>query len=278
MRSGVSQIYIVNQDLTGLTPLTNMEEGACQPTWSPDGSQIVFTSPCRGRGDFHETAYKDSSLYIMNADGSGQKPLTSIPGSDFDPAWSPDGKRIAFTSLRDGNKDIYVLTIESGAIVRLTTVSGDVQENSQPAWSPFGNQIVYTVKRFGAYQIWVMSDTGQGNVQVARSGQQFWDYLPVWTPDGTTILFSQKDAGLLSRAWLMSIRYEDRESKDPTRLDLPRPIEDVEFSPDGTLIVFEGSDSEGNKDIYIMTASGDNRTRITNDPTVDFDPTWRPIP
>lgn len=278
MRSGVPQIYIVNQDLTGLTPLTNMEEGACQPTWSPDGSQIVFTSPCRARGDFYETAYKDSSLYIMNADGSGQKPLTPIPGSDFDPAWSPDGKRIAFTSLRDGNKDIYVLTIESGAIVRLTTVSGDVQENSQPAWSPFGNQIVYTVKRFGAYQIWVMSDTGQGNVQVARSGQQFWDYLPVWTPDGTTILFSQKDAGLLSRAWLMSIRYEDRESKDPTRLDLPRPIEDVEFSPDGTLIAFEGSDSEGNKDIYIMTASGDNRTRITNDPTVDFDPTWRPIP
>jgi Tol biopolymer transport system component/serine/threonine protein kinase len=278
MRSGVSQIYLINADLTGLTPLTNMEKGACQPTWSPDGSQIVFISPCTSRGEFYNTAYKDSTLYVMNADGSGQKPLMNSPGSDYDPAWSPEGKRIAFTSLRDGNKDIYVLNIETGAIVRLTTVSGDVQENSQPAWSPFGNQIVYTAKRVGAYQVWVMSDTGQGNAQVARSGQAFWDYLPVWSPDGTTILFSERDSQLVSRAWLMSIRYEDRESKDPSRLDLPRPVEDVEYSPDGNWIVFEGMDGEGNRDIYIITTSGGNRTRITNDPSTDFDPTWRPTP
>ena len=214
----------------------------------------------------------------MNADGSGQKPLTVVPGSDFDPDWSPDGKRIAFTSLRDGKKDIYVLTLESGAITRLTTVTGDVQENSQPSWGPFGNQIVYTVKRVNAYQVWAMSDTGQGNVQIARSGQQFMDYLPVWTPDGSTILFSQRDVGVASRPWLMSIKYEDRETKDPTRVDLPRPVEDVEFSPDGLWMVFEGMDNDGNRDIYIMTASGGSRTRITNDPSVDFDPSWRPTP
>jgi len=277
-RLGVPQIYIVNLDLTDLTPLTNMDEGACQPAWSPDGSQIVFISPCKGRGEFFDNTYNNSSLYIMNADGSGQKPLTTVPGSDYDPDWSPDGKRIAFTSLRDGNKDIYVLILETGAIERLTTVAGDVQENSQPSWSPFGNQIVYTVKRFNAYQIWVMSDTGQGNVQIVRSGQQFWDFLPVWAPDSETILFSQKDAGIVSRPWLMSIRYEDRESKDPIRLDLPRPIEDVEFSPDGAWMTFEGMDNEGNRDIYIMTTTGGNRTRITVDPNVDFDPSWRPTP
>jgi len=276
-RSGVPQIYIVNLDLTGLTPLTNMDEGACQPTWSPDGSQIVFISPCLSRGEFFDNTYNNSSLYIMNADGSGQKPLTVIPGSDYDPDWSPDGKRIAFTSLRDGKKDIYVLTLESGAIVRLTTVAGDVQENSQPAWSPFGNLIAYTVKRVGAYQVWAMSDTGQGNTQIARSGQEFWDFLPVWAPDGETILFSQRNVGP-SRPWLLSIRYEDRATKDPTRLDLPRPIEDVEFSPDGAWLAFEGMDNDGNRDIYFMTVSGGNRTRLTVDPNVDFDPAWRPIP
>ena len=275
-RSGAPQIYIVNLDGTGLTPLTNIKDGACQPTWSPDGSQIAFISPCRIRGDVTENAYKDSSIYVMNADGSGQKPLTVVPGSDFDPDWSHDGRRIAFTSLRDGKKDIYVLTIESGAITRLTTVSGDVQENSQPSWAPFGNQIVYTVKRVNAYQIWVMSDTGQGNVQIARSGQQYIDYLPVWTPDSSTILFSQRDAGVVSRAWLMSIKYEDREAKNPTRIDIPRPVEDVEFSPDGLWLVFEGMDNDGNRDIYFMTASGGSRTRLTNDPAVDFDPAWRP--
>jgi len=277
-RSGTPQIYTINLDMTDMSLLTNMDEGACQPTWSPDGSQIAFISPCRARGDFTETLYKDSSIYVMNADGTGQKPLTTVPGSDFEPAWSPDGKRIVFTSLRDGKKDIYLLTVETGAIVRLTTVAGDVQENSQPSWSPFGNQIVYAVKRFNAYQIWVMSDTGQGNVQIARSGQRYSDFLPVWMPDGETILFNQKDAGVVSRPWLMTIRYEDRESKDPTRLDLPRPIEDVEFSPDGMWIVFESMDNGGNRDIYFMTISGGNRTRLTFDPAVDFDPSWRPTP
>lgn len=276
-RSGLPQIYLINTDLTGLTLLTNIDEGACQPSWSPDGMQIVFISPCQARGEFFETIYKDSSIYVMNADGSAQKPLTTA-GSDFDPAWSPDGKHIAFTSLRDGKKDIYLLTIETGAIVRLTTVDGDIQENSQPSWSPFGNQIVYTVKRLNAYQVWAMSNTGQGNVQIARSGQRLWDFLPVWMPGGETIIFNQRDAGVASRPWLMSIRYEDRESKDPTRLDLPGPIEDVEFSPDGLWIVFEGASNDGNRDIYIMTVSGGNRTRLTIDPSADFDPSWRPIP
>jgi Tol biopolymer transport system component len=278
-RSGIPQIYLVNLDQTGLTLLTNMDDGACQPSWSPDGSQIVFISPCLARGEFYENTYNNSSLYVMNADGSGQKPLTTVPGSDFDPDWSPDGKRIAFTSLRDGKKDIYVLTLESGAIVRLTTVSGDVQENSQPSWSPFGNQIVYTVKRFNAYQVWVMSDTGQGNAQIARSGQQYWDFLPIWMPDGETILFSQRDAEGASRPWLMSIRYEDRESKDPTRLtDYPRPIEDIEISPDGQWVAFESTDNDGNRDIYFTIISGGNKTRLTIDPAVDFDPSWRPRP
>jgi Tol biopolymer transport system component len=277
-RSGVPQIYIVNLDLTDLTPLTNLNEGACQPTWSPDGIQIVFTSPCLGRGEFLDTMYSNSSLYIMNADGSGQKPLTTVPGSDFDPDWSPDGRRIAFTSLRDGKKDIYVLTLETGAIERLTTVAGDVQANSQPTWSPFGNQIVYTVKRVNTYQVWAMSDTGQDNAQIARSGQQFWDFLPVWAPDSETIFFSQRNANVVSRPWLLRIRYEDRELKDPMRLDFSRPIEDIEFSPDGAWLVFEGMDNDGNRDIYFMTVSGGNRTRLTVDPSVDFDPTWRPIP
>jgi Tol biopolymer transport system component len=278
-RSGIPQIYIMNIDMTGLSLLTNMEEGACQPSWSPDGRQIVFISPCRVRGDFTESTYRDSSLYVMNADGTNPKPLTTVPGSDFEPAWSPDGKHIAFTSLRDGKKDIYLLTVDNGAIVRLTTVNGEVQENSQPSWSPFGNQIVYVVKRFNAYQIWVMNDAGEGNVQVARSGQRYSDFLPVWMPDGETIVFNQKDAGIVSRPWLMSIRYEDRESKDPARLDFPKPIEDIEFSPDGLWILFEGLDNtDGNRDIYYMTVSGGNRTRLTIDPAVDFDPTWRPTP
>jgi serine/threonine protein kinase/Tol biopolymer transport system component len=274
--SGIPQIYLVNLDASGLTQLTSMEGGACQPDWSPDGLKIVFISPCPARAEFNETLYKDSSLYVMNADGTDIQLLAV--GAGFDPAWSPDGKRIAFTSLRDGKKDIYVLALESGAVTRLTTATGDVQENSQPAWASGGDRLVYVVKRFNAYQVWVMNDAGEGKVQVARSGQSYSDFLPTWMPDNETILFSQKAASGPSRSWLMSIRYTDIASKNPTRLNLPRPIEDVDISPDGIWVVFESADDTGNRDIYLMMLGGGSRTRLTTDPAVDFDPAWRPSP
>ncbi len=276
MRAGLPQIYLINTDGTGLQLITKMDNGACQPSWSSDGSQLVFTSPCPSRGEVNDSLYNNSSLYIINADGTGLKTLTTTPGSAYDPAWSPDGKQIAFTSLRDGRKEIYTLNVDSGAVTRLTNSTGDV-ENSQPAWSPLGNRIAYVVKRFGAYQVWVMSDTGQDNVQVAHSGQQLWDYLPVWFPDGQTIIFDEKNIDTATLPMLMSIRYDDRDTKDPTKLELPKPMEDVEFSPDGLWIIFESTGEDGNRDIYFSTISGGNRFRLTNDPKVDFDPTWRPL-
>ncbi|HEX9838248.1 MAG TPA: protein kinase [Anaerolineales bacterium] len=273
-RSGVPQIFLSNADGTALSQLTNIENGACQPSWSPDGSQLVFTSPCSRRGEFFETAYKESSLHLINADGTGQKPLTTVPGSDFEPAWSPDGRQIAFTSVREGNKQIYALDVNSLAITRLTDASADI-ESSQPAWSPDGNLIVYTVKRVGTYQVWVMTDTGQENIQIARSGQALWDFSPVWSRDGN-IFFNQRRSAP-SRPWLMKMAYGDLEL-EPVRLNFPTPIEDVEFSPDGLWLVFEGKDnSTGNWDIYFMTVAGSGRTRLTNDPALDFDPSWRPI-
>ena len=274
-RSGLPQIYLINIDGTGLRLLTSMEGGACQPSWSPDGLRLVFISPCRERGEFFNNTYNDASLYLINVDGTGLRPLTAVPGSDFDPAWSPDGIRIAFTSLRDGTKDIYVLTLQSGNVTRLTTVAQPIQENSQPAWSPFGNQLAYTVKRFGAYQVWAMSDSGESQVQIARSGQSLWDYLPTWGPDGETVIFNQRNLGP-GLPWLMSIRYEDRDSKKPVKLAFQPPIEDVQFSPDGLWIVFESTNGNGNRDIYFSTVTGNDLTRLTNDPFDEFDPAWRP--
>ena len=274
-RSGVPQIYMSNVDGTDLVQITSTDHGACQPSWSPDGSQLVFISPCLRRVDSPRESYTDTSLFLINADGTGLKQLTNVPGADFEPDWSPDGKQIAFTSIREGNKEIYLLDVDSLAAIRLTQPDVNV-ENSQPAWSPDGKQMAYLVKRVGTYQVWIMSDIGQENAQLIRSGQSLWDYAPAWSADGKVILFNQRPANnILTRPWLMSFQYPN--GGGATRLNIQTPIEDVEFSPDGLWLVSEGRDAEGNRDIYFTTVTGGNRTRLTTDLAVDFDPTWRPL-
>jgi dipeptidyl aminopeptidase/acylaminoacyl peptidase len=152
-RSGVPQLYV--SDVVGQTivPVTNLPDGACQPAWSPDGLRLVFVSPCRvspvGRPlDISEGPAPDTALYIVNADGSGLVALPTAPGGDSEPAWSPEGQRIAFTSLRDGRPLIFVLDLIDQSVARLTE-PGAVRSARQPAWSPFGNQIVFTKKRVG---------------------------------------------------------------------------------------------------------------------------------
>ncbi len=172
---------------------------------------------------------------------------------------------------------IYALDMANLTVARLTDTASDV-DTREPAWSPFSNQIAYAVKRFGASQIWTMTDTGQGQQQIVRSGLEYWDYLPVWSPDGKLVLFNERAATGSSTPWMVSFVYEDRgTAAQPTQLDLgPLPVIDVHYAPDGFWLVFDGQSENENWDIFYMTVSGAQRTRLTKDPGVDFDPAWRP--
>ncbi len=107
--SGIPQIFLINTDGTNLVQITSQIDGACQPTWAPDGKRFAFISPCAKLSD----DYRGSSIFIMNVDGSGLTPVSITPDGDYDPAWSPDGKKLAFTSLRDGRPHVYVYDLAS---------------------------------------------------------------------------------------------------------------------------------------------------------------------
>lgn len=272
-RSGIPQIYISSIETGKPVLITNMPDGACQPAWSPDGKRLVFTSPCENR----DAKFTDSTLYIVDADGSNLAPLLAEPGGDFDAAWSPDGTRIAFASWRTGRPSIYSYNVATSEVTLLVESTGVFMESRNPVWSPLNNQILYVVKKFNVYEIWSMTDTGKGQTQLVYSGGDYYDLYPAWAPDGESILFSQRSVGP-STIWLMQFVMEERQLDDGSRFNIgPTPIEKTQYSPDGLWLIFETL-ADNNRDIYIMTLDGATVIRLTIDPGMDFDPAWRPLP
>jgi Tol biopolymer transport system component len=280
-RTGLPQIYLMNFDGSDSQQLTNMSGGACQPAWSPDGARLVFISPCQKRAD----QYPAAMMYVINADGTGVDPLATGGNGDFDPAWSPDGSRIAFTSLRDGSRQIYVLNLDDNSVTPLTEASGDVRKpdwSLQPAWSPSGMQIVYTghAPLTNTLQIWVMSDTGSSPMFLIPRGPTYWNFLPDWSPDGKTILFSET-IGDQQLGWLMLFDYE-HQTADAVHLRMQAYGTHSDYSPDGIWVTYESTDIQDSErhdyDIYLVKADGTGIiSRLTDAITMEFDAAWRPM-
>ena len=128
-RDGNPEIYVINDDGSNMTRLTNHPTEDMHPTWSPDGSKLAFVALRDGN---HE-------IYVIDADGSNMTRLTNHPTEDMHPTWSPDGSKLAFVALRDGNHEIYVIDADGSNMTRLT--NSDQHEAS-------GTR-VYIIGKFG---------------------------------------------------------------------------------------------------------------------------------
>jgi Tol biopolymer transport system component len=270
-RTGLPQIWIMNGDGSEKRQITDTEQGACQPSWSPDGMQIVFISPC----DNHREVYTGSSLFIVNADGTGLAPLPTVGGGDYSPAWSPDGKKIVFTSLRNkGTPSIYILNLEDRSV---ELIMDSERWDLQPSWSADGDQIIYISTQNGPYQIWIMNLDGTSSQRFSSSGGKKNTY-PVWSPDEQLIVYTQSETeNGIPR--LSAARYPDGAASEfrvyPFAGNIP--MRKADFSPDGFWLVLESWPDGVNHDIYVMTPNGAERIQLTTDPALDFDPDWRPI-
>ena len=122
------KVYTCHLDGSDLKPVINLPREHWEPRWSPDGARIVFTT------DRHENA----DVYIMNADGSGQRNLTLSPlSNDMNPAWGPKGERVVFASDRRGNFDIF--TMDDGGL-GLKALTTSLADDRLPVWSPTGGK------------------------------------------------------------------------------------------------------------------------------------------
>jgi Tol biopolymer transport system component len=144
--------------------------GSAQTSGSPAAGKIAFVSSRDGNPE----------IYTINTDGTDLTRLTNDPAIDEEPAWSPDGQRIAFVR----NYELYVMNADGSGVVR-RTFSSCCTEN--PSWSPDGTKIVYSTLSNGSGNLWVVSPNAGGPGPTLLFEERGWDAQPSWSPDGTRL-------------------------------------------------------------------------------------------
>ena len=286
-RNGNFDLYVMNADGSKQRRLTTPAGGthSSSPAWSPDGRRIAFESgsgTCILDGHFvseRNAGTGDVDISVANADGSGLRRVTRSPGVDCAPAWSPDGRKIAFQrSLvrREGDRvvgfdfDIYVINADGSEEQNLTD---DGLSAGGPLWSPDGGKIAFWSGPDGNGWVYVMNADGSERRMLARNH----GYV-AWSPDGRKILLRRGGAQGDRRGVGATKAYAVVANADGSGLRTLTRIAGVNgalasWSPDGRKVVFV-SDRDGNLEVYAIDADGSGQRNLTRHPGHDSDPEW----
>jgi TolB protein len=211
-------------------------------------------------------------IYAVTPRGAKVTRLVRHKGEDDQPAWSPDGKRVAFASLTGGTQGLFVADTPDKGVRRLTTHPFDPQNpilDAHPRWSPNGRQIVF--HRFrppSTFELYLVDTNGRSPPRKLGPG-----FEPNWSPDGRKIAYAYR----ASEDDDFDLYMMDANGAGRRRLtNGPVGESGAEWSPDGRRIAFVRTESLINYEIYSMPAAGGAEKRLTTSAAADVSPSWSP--
>lgn len=239
---------------------------AATATFAPlpvSGQQLILWAASQSGGN--------PVLFLMNTADRSIKALTPGDSTNTQPAWSPDGSKIAFTSHRDGNNEIYVMAPDGSNPVNLTRNPGD---DSYPAWSPDSARILFTSNRDGNNEIYEMNADGSNPVNLTKSPAN--DFKAVWYTQNNLLTSTSRILFTSDRSGHNQIYAMNTDGANPVNLSNNNANDSLPDVPiKGGKVAFV-SDRDGNLEIYVMGLDGSDPANLTQNPAADTQPAWSP--
>ncbi len=256
---GASGIRLLNPDGTGFKQLTSKKRDH-HPKCSPDGSLIAFLGMREADYEVMEK-YRlcmHSALYIMGAEGDGQRRIVDVPVMNFE--WSPDSQNIAFISGYGNSENYgldgiaksaaYIVDVQGGKLHRLTDVDGKL--GTDLSWSPSGSQIAYSAQVAARkYDVFTVNADKPAPRRIATGTN------PIWSPDETRILFLVHDGGRPTATTEIHIVDMDTGNQEQISTEAGY-VRLMGFSPDAEKILYIS-----NSDVCAMDPDGSNKVNLS---------------
>lgn len=257
-RDGASAVYEMGTDGSRLVRLSGGPGSARQPAPRKDGT-LTFVADG-----------EDGKSVIRQLDRESLEEVDLVTG--VDPAWAPDGRRLAYTASLEGVSQVFT-TAGSGGVS--TQVTAEKAYAGQPTWSPDGSRLAYVAEQEGNWDIWIAAVDGSESRRLTRDPAM--DWAPVWSPDGSQLAFVS-DRGGKHQVYVM------RTNGAGTRVlsDFASGAEAPAWSPDGFWLAFVAYTGDGTginaREIYLMRSDGENIVRLTYNASDDSDAAWTWMP
>jgi TolB protein len=261
-RTGSKEIWAMDYDGQNQRQVTHLGTVSLSPRVSPDNSRIAFASLGREGWAIR--------MYSLDLDRLVAFPAGTVGGSNQSPAWSADGARIAFSSSRTGDPEIWVVDASGGNLRRITNFRGP---DVSPTWNPKTNaQLAWVSGRTGLPQIYTMDQDG-ANIQRLTDGG--YAISPSWSPNGQFLTFSWNRKYGPGDPGGQDIYVMDISTKPLKWLQITHESGSNDFpswAPDGRHIVFERAIG-GHSQIWSMLADGTDQRQLTQSGS-NFMPNW----